>query len=327
MSRKECAIVFLSGNCPPNLETHQGSVHYFEGFSPFSLVALSKLRLLIRQQRPKVVVFSLWKSILAFLYVKIFTKNVRVVLFLHSSHTFHIADRVCTHLMLRLADVIFADSVASTVRVPLHRRAKARVVSFIRFRAEPMNVRVPSPNVIFWGRFQKIKNLPLAIELFSEFKKCIPTATFTLIGPDVDSRLEVEAKVAERGLSAAVKILGPMNWDGIRTAAANAAFFVQLSRQEGMGMSVVEAMQLGLVVVTTPVGEIKSYCRNNFNSLIFSNLEDCAARMAHLASDPEAYRRVSAAAVSTWVDKPIYEDDFVAASFEASDCSPKQSIL
>ena len=36
-------------------------------------------------------------------------------------------------------------------------------------------------------------------------------------------------------------------------------------------MSVVEAMQLGLVPVVTNVGEISRYCIDNFNSVIYKS--------------------------------------------------------
>jgi glycosyltransferase involved in cell wall biosynthesis len=85
---------------------------------------------------------------------------------------------------------------------------------------------------------------------------------------------------------------------------------------EGMAMSVVEAMQLGLVPIVTPVGEPARYCRNMENAVIFSDFDQAVDEVCRLIDEPELYAKVSRAAVATWTDAPIYADDFVAAATE-----------
>ena len=54
----------------------------------------------------------------------------------------------------------------------------------------------------------------------------------------------------------------------VKHYAKKCSFFLQLSFYEGFAMSVIEAMQLGLVPVVTNVGEISNYCIDNFNGVI-----------------------------------------------------------
>ena len=59
-----------------------------------------------------------------------------------------------------------------------------------------------------------------------------------------------------------------MSFDKIKNFAKESSFFIQSSFSEGMGISVLESMQLGLVPIVTNVGNIKNYCKDNFNSII-----------------------------------------------------------
>lgn len=81
-------------------------------------------------------------------------------------------------------------------------------------------------------------------------------------------------------------------------------------------MSVVEAMQLGLVPVVTPVGEIANYCRHMENGIIHDDLASTAAAIEAVVADPERYAAMSRAAIETWRDAPLYADDFAAAADE-----------
>ncbi|MEM7353722.1 MAG: glycosyltransferase, partial [Acidobacteriota bacterium] len=103
-----------------------------------------------------------------------------------------------------------------------------------------------------------------------------------------------------------------------------ARFFLQLSSQEGMAMSVVEAMQLGLVVIVTPVGEIASYCNDMDNGVIYDGARTTLPKVEALLREPGAYRRLSQAAVQTWSHQTLYADDFVEAAKELATAPPQR---
>ena len=77
-------------------------------------------------------------------------------------------------------------------------------------------------------------------------------------------------------------------------------------------MSVVEAMQLGLVPVVTPVGEIARYCHEGHNALLVTDPESTARRIMHVISTPGLYSSLRDKAIATWFDAPLYRDDFLA---------------
>lgn len=85
-------------------------------------------------------------------------------------------------------------------------------------------------------------------------------------------------------------------------------------------MSVVEAMQLGLVPVVTAVGEIGRYVRDGENGLLVDpqSLRASAERIARLLQSPEEIQRLSRSASNTWSDAPLYSEDFCARAIALS---------
>ena len=73
-------------------------------------------------------------------------------------------------------------------------------------------------------------------------------------------------------------------------------------------MAVVEAMQLGLVPVVTPVGEIAKYCRPGVNALVVEDDKETVDALAALLDDPSGWRRLRQGALQTWRDRPLYRD-------------------
>ena len=78
-------------------------------------------------------------------------------------------------------------------------------------------------------------------------------------------------------------------------------------------MSVVEAMQLGLVPIVTPVGEIDNYCIHRENALIVGSNEEIVDEISALISDDDRYQVLRANAVATWADQQLYADSILQA--------------
>jgi glycosyltransferase involved in cell wall biosynthesis len=174
----------------------------------------------------------------------------------------------------------------------------------------------PAPHFITWGRLHPRKRIDLALDCFALVHARHPQARFAIIGPDRGEQPALEAKTRALGLAEAVRFLGPADLPQITGYAADAAFFVQTSRFEGMGMAVVEAMQLGLVPLVTPVGEIGSYVADGGNGVWFTTPEEAAARIEALLADPQAFAAMREAAVRTWSGRALYRDEFLAACAE-----------
>jgi glycosyltransferase involved in cell wall biosynthesis len=269
--------------------------------------------------RPAVLVLSLWRSCIVGLAVKALRPRTKLVVFLHNIRDSNWVDALLTRATVRVADAIWADST-STAEQRLGpgwgARARARPISFLTRRIDKVTDSRPAPHFISWGRLHPRKRIGLALEFFACVHARHPGARFVIIGPDRGEQPMLEAKVAALGLNDAVQFVGPANLAQIARHAAAAAFFLQTSRSEGMGMAVVEAMQMGLVPVVTPVGEIGSYVDDGRNGIWFTEAEATCDRVDELLRDPAAFRAVSEAAAATWRDRPLYGDEFIGACAE-----------
>ena len=81
-------------------------------------------------------------------------------------------------------------------------------------------------------------------------------------------------------------------------------------------MSVVEAMQLGLVPVVTPAGEIANYCRNGENSIFIEDETQALEDIKVILGASVKYRSMRENAIATWRGSPLYAESFIAAAKE-----------
>ena len=289
-----------------------------------SALSLRNAAAALRQARrfdPDVVVFSLWKSVCAFLLFRLFLRGPRFVLFVHSDQSVHLLDHVATAIMVRLSDSIWADSIRSaTGRIgkPAGQR-RARVISFVRRRPIKFSSLNARPNFLYWGRLHKIKRVDRAVDLFSQVAARHNSAHFKIVGPDAGSRSELENQVIGLGLGNQVEFVGPMAIESIETLLDEASFFIHLSSQEGAAMSVIEAMQFGLVPIVTPVGAIGDYCVDGMNSILFDNLESTADRIEEVIIDQSLYRSLRQSAIAKWQNEPLYHEDLLMAAAAETD--------
>ena len=284
------------------------------GFGPFDPVAAIRAGLLALD-RP-VAVFSLWKSAPAMLAAAALAPRTRRVLFLHSDRRVHLADKVASWLQARLAHEVWADCRRSLEGLaPLMPAGKpTRVISFMARRLAAATRTTPRPRFIFWGRLTPLKRIDRAIDLFAEVARDRPDARFTIIGPDDGSEAGLRAQVAALGLTDQITFTGPKSQEEIAVLAADHDVFVQLSEQEGAAMSLIEAMQLGLVPIVTPVGEMGAYVRPLETGVIYQGEAQAAADIARILGDQTLFATISAAAVDHWRGARLYHEDLLAGA-------------
>jgi len=262
----------------------------------------------ILKHRPDVLISSLWRSAAILILYKCLNRSAYCILFLHSTTTVHFIDFSLNYLAMYLSDEIWTDSSATLKhRVPRNLSNKAHVISFLTKRLEPLAPSDPRPSFIFWGRLTPLKNLSKAIKIFARIKNVRNDARFLVIGSDEGERKKLEKQVRFIGISEAVEFHGPLPFAEIQKLSQKYSFFLQTSVTEGMCMAVVEAMQLGLVPIVTPVGEIKSYCIDGKNAVII-NCEDKAVNdILRVVGDTQLYLKLSSEARESWKFKPLYE--------------------
>jgi glycosyltransferase involved in cell wall biosynthesis len=271
----------------------------------------------LRRRRPGLVIVSLWRSCIVALLAKALMPRLRLVAFLHLAEAVHLPDRLLNRLVMELAAEIWADSDSTLERrVPRRLRHKGRAISFLTERLERATRGPVAPHFIFWGRLHPQKGLGRALDIFAALAAARPDARFTIIGPDMGSEAALRARVRSLGVAGRVDFTGPMARDEIFARAADHHFYLQPSLAEGMAMSVVEAMQLGLIPVVAPVGEIPRYCRDGGNALFVTPdmaPARVAAGVATLLDTPARAEAMARAAHETWETRPLYRDDVLAA--------------
>lgn len=290
-------------------------------FSPWPAV---RAALALRIDAPDLVIVSLWRSCIAALLAKMLRPQLRVVLFLHMARDAHAIDRWLTRAMARHAVEIWADSAETACR-RLPGRSADRVIPFITARLSPARpAPLTAPRFLYWGRLHPRKDLLRALGLFAAVHRRHPDANFEIIGPDGGARARIESCIAQLDLGDAVNLVGPLDQAAIARRAGRATFYLQTSREEGMAMSVVEAMQLGLVPVVTPAGEIARYCRAGVNAILIAGQdsaadEAAAAEVVDSLADPARLGALRAAAIGTWAEAPLYAEAVLHACREIRD--------
>jgi glycosyltransferase involved in cell wall biosynthesis len=280
------------------------------------LAVLAAVRGILKEE-PDLLIVSLWRSCIAGILIRMMRPRTKLVVLIHNSVDAHWLDYLFTRWAMALSCAVWADSDASVeLRFGNKPRRSYVIIPFLTQRLAPARALdeavLPTPDFIFWGRLARQKNLARALGLFRRIWQARPDARFTIVGPDAGELVPLQAYCSASGLTAAVRFLGPMDFDAIRALARDHAFYLQTSVYEGMAMSVVEAMQLGLVPVVTPVGEIARYCRAEANAVIVHTDERAAASILHLLDRHEAYLELRRNAILAWQDKPLYRDAVLA---------------
>lgn len=278
------------------------------------LSALPVLRWLHRAA-PDIVVASLWRSVLVGMVAKFINPKRKFVIFLHNTQYKNALDRMAHRLGFRMADGVFCDAPATrqamTAELALE-TGQIHVVPLVarggRSRHAPESEQGPVAaaatgeiRCVFWGRLAKQKRLDRTVRLLAELKnRAAVPVRLDLLGPD-EGELDGMFRLARTlGVEQQLHWHGAADWDRIRHVASGASFFIQLSDFEGLGMAVVEAMQLGLVPVVTPVGQIAEFTADGVNALHFESAVAAAERMLTVVQDRPMWERMSAAAVAEW---------------------------
>jgi len=313
-------------DCGANNKPINGAVnvlgsHSFGVNSLFSYVC--SLRNILKF-KPDVLVCSLWRSMLLGIFFKIFC-NGKVVCFLHNEKYKNVVDKLLHSVSLYLFDAIFVDSEKTRhALVPDRLHNKSRIISF-KTKAIVSQEPLLTYRFIFWGRLVPQKRIDRALSFFANIKSFIPTAELLLVGPeDSDSIYRDHAR--SLGLGSEVEFIGEKTFPEILDLARDCSFYLQLSDFEGMAMSVVEAMEIGLVPVVTPVGEVSCYVKNKVNGFIvdFDNQDSWCDVLNDIKNlDEPEYLRMSGEASDFWADKPVYADSMDISLAYVADCPVK----
>gem|GEM_PF-406157 len=141
----------------------------------------------------------------------------------------------------------------------------------------------------------------------------LPSATLVLAGSDElepSYAREVRALTERSGLSGRVRITGRLTDDELKGFFRSADVFMLLSRWEGYGMAIAEAMASGLPVLSTTAGAIPGIVANGVSGLLVEPGDWKAAGdyLRLLFTDAPLRRRLAEEALKSAAGFPTWKD-------------------
>lgn len=115
-----------------------------------------------------------------------------------------------------------------------------RVISFVLAALKPQTRDTVSPRFVFWGRLTPLKRVDRAIYFFAAVARKHNDPNFMIIGPDDGRLAALKAQADSLKLVNTISFRGALPMEEIAQESGSACFYLQLSDQEGMAMSVVE---------------------------------------------------------------------------------------
>ncbi len=148
-------------------------------------------------------------------------------------------------------------------------------------------------NLLWVRSFAQIYNPIMAVEVFSLLKKKYPNATLCMVGPDKDGSL-YEAKTRAKELNVEVEFPGKLSKKDWITMSKEYSIFINTTHFDNMPVSVMEAMSLGLAIVSTNVGGVPFLLKDEKNALLVpdGNVNEMAYAIFRLIEDPDFFKSI-----------------------------------
>lgn len=125
------------------------------------------------------------------------------------------------------------------------------------------------PKLLWVRSFHQIYNPQLAVQLVKALEVNYPAVTLTMIGPDKDGSLDACKKLADDlGVAGKITFTGRLTVNEWVAVSAQHDIFINTTNFDNLPVSVIEAMALGLPVVSTNVGGLPYLVNNGVNGLL-----------------------------------------------------------
>ncbi|OIQ22705.1 glycosyltransferase family 4 protein [Lacinutrix sp. MedPE-SW] len=132
----------------------------------------------------------------------------------------------------------------------------------------PFQEREISKVKLLWVRsFSKLYNPKLAIDVLNHLQENNISSSLCMVGPDNDGSL-LETKNYAKSLGLEVEFTGKLSKNEWVKRSKNHNIFINTTNFDNMPISVIEAMALGLPVISTNVGGLPYFLENNKNALL-----------------------------------------------------------
>lgn len=153
-----------------------------------------------------------------------------------------------------------------------------------------------SGHVVFVGRLDAVKGVPLLLDAFAASHPRHPQARLTIAG-DGPARARLEAQARSLDLTGAVRFTGYLDETAVATLLDTADMLVLPSFAEGLPVVLMEALASLIPVIATQVAGVSELVEDGVSGFIVppGDVETLALRLDRLLSDPELCAAMGAA--------------------------------
>ena len=286
-------------------------------FSKFIYLVESSINTFkILKKNPDFIIVSLWKSCFSAYIISLINPKIKIILLLHLPKSTNFLDLYFSKLISNIAIEIWADSNKTLLNrskeLNIRKKVNKKIISFLKYKIQNKENQIYQCNLkfIFWGRIHRQKRLDKAIKLINNIiSKGISEVEFLIIGPDCGELFNLKNITKKLGIKNNIIFKKELPLKEIIKLSKFYSFFLQLSDFEGMGMSVIESMQLGLIPIVTDVGEISQYCKHNINSIVFKNNRKTSDDILSVIGNNEKYNFIKKNSLETWGNALTYKED------------------
>lgn len=129
---------------------------------------------------------------------------------------------------------------------------------------------VEEPKLLWVRSFSPIYNPKMAINVVYELKKEFPNASLCMVGPDKENLIQDYKKLADE-LNVAVTFTGKLSKEEWILLSNDYSIFINTTHFDNTPVSLIEAMALGLPIVSTNVGGIPFLVKDKENALLVND--------------------------------------------------------
>lgn len=157
------------------------------------------------------------------------------------------------------------------------------------------------------SRLESIKGMDLVVPAFAQIKACHPEMQLLIVG-DGSLRKQMEEQAHEAGLEETVEFAGRQPQEKLPDYYDRIDILLMPSRSEGFGLTAIEGMARGCVVVAARTGGLPEVVRDGKVGLLHEpeQIKDLAAKINKLIEKPTLWKQFSNEA-TTYVQRFSFE--------------------
>lgn len=144
------------------------------------------------------------------------------------------------------------------------------------------------------SRLESIKGMDLVVPAFAQIKACHPEMQLLIVG-DGSLRKQMEEQAHKAGLEKAVEFAGRQPQEKLVSYYDRIDILLMPSRSEGFGLTAIEGMARGCIVVAARTGGLPEVVRDGEVGLLHEpeQVEDLAAQINKLIEQPTLWKQFS----------------------------------